>query len=454
MLVAHHAGSAAVGILDIHLKEQLGVAELGERHRDADAGGIESGIAQDNAHRVRSFPQLLGHVETQVQHPTVVARQPRVHHVVADLAAVEVQLEEAQPADAGRRAGDLLLDLKVVAQHACRQVAVFVVGADLTPGAHAVAAEHGRRGPGRIIELGLFPAGRAVGRSPPLGVGHDHQRIALGEFDVERTDQPGGVLRRAEAVVGPHGQRVGAAVQRCRDVRVGNTVMPLACRCRLAIDQQGKSIIGRHLARRLLDLASGGNGDDAAEIAGLGRSAGCRAGLQPNPRRPASRQQLRHWFLLAVQPDPCGLPVRGLEQPHRPTCGPAPARCLPLVVPCLNLPATEHSRRQLLAGIFHLDGLLRGDLARVPQVSPILVQQVGTGSDQHAIGRLHLAALGPLEPPAKPRPCHVDSQRIDQVLATQVGGRQQIGGPSSITFQDDHPAKDDQHRYRHSVLHG
>ena len=63
------------------------------------------------------FFKLLRHVVRDVEGALGVVRQRRRQHVVADLLAVEVELAQAQAADVGRRAPDLLLDRELPAQH-------------------------------------------------------------------------------------------------------------------------------------------------------------------------------------------------------------------------------------------------------------------------------------------------------------------------------------------------
>ena len=137
--VADHVLHRAVGVFQAELEEQLGVPVGRHRHGDVSAGGEIAAVAQDDADGVVSRMNVAGHVERDVAGAAVVAGQGRVHELIADPLAVQMEVEEAEAADVGGGPPELLGDLELATQHPRWQAAV-VRPADLAPGGRA---EHG-----------------------------------------------------------------------------------------------------------------------------------------------------------------------------------------------------------------------------------------------------------------------------------------------------------------------
>ena len=83
-------------------------------------GRVVPAVAQHGADRVLALLQSVGHVVGDVQRSLVVAGEGRIEHVIADLAAVEMQFVEAQAAHADGGRADRLLDLERLAKHGAR----------------------------------------------------------------------------------------------------------------------------------------------------------------------------------------------------------------------------------------------------------------------------------------------------------------------------------------------
>ena len=124
------------------------------------------------------------------------------------------------------------------------------------------------------------------------------------------------------------------------------------------------------------------------------------------------------------------------QQPHAPGCRLAPRRRPPVPVPHADLPVTAGATGERPAGIRHVQRGIRAHLAAVPQIPVIRGQSVRRRRHQHPVGGLYLRALSGLHDPAQPRPCRVDAQRIDQVLAAQP-----IGYQSRSPIQSFHPTR-------------
>ena len=95
------------------------------------------------------------------------------------------------------------------------------------------------------------------------------------------------------------------------------------------------------------------------------------------------------------KPDPFRPPIGGVQQPHRPPGRLAPVGDLAGLIPDAHFPEAGLARRRNFPVIDDLDGLVRFDLAAVPEVALILFQQFSAARDEHLIRRL----------PAVPRVC-------------------------------------------------
>ncbi len=129
---------------------------------------------------------------------------------------------------------------------------------------------------------------------------------------------------------------------------------------------------------------------------------------------------------LGLEPDPARLPVRRVEQAHRPHGGIAPAGRFPVLVPGLDDPVVSLARDERAAGVFHVCRPVRIHPAAVPEVASLVGQGFGRRSDEDPVGRLALAADGRrssrcIHDPTQPRLGRVDPQRVVERLATQPG---------------------------------
>ena len=72
--------------------------------------------------------------------------------------------------------------------------------------------------------------------------------------------------------------------------------------------------------------------------------------------------------------------------------------------------------------INHMNGLIRFDLTRVPQVTLVGSERCFASGHEDLVCGLSLPSYRRLrrEFPAQPRFPHVDTQRVDQVFATQI----------------------------------
>ena len=76
-------------------------------------------------------------------------------------------------------------------------------------------------------------------------------------------------------------------------------------------------------------------------------------------------------------------------------------------------------KARLLAAIFNPCGLPGDHAARIPEISPVLPQDLGRARNQHAIRALPAHVRRGTEHPAQPRLLDVDAQRVRQVLAAE-----------------------------------
>ena len=165
--VADHVLDRAVLVFEAELEQQLGKPVGRHRHGDVSAGGEITAVAQDDADRIVARMDVAGHVERDVKGAAVVSGQGRVHELVADPLAVQVQVEEAEAANVGRRPSDLFGDLELVAQQSRGQAAV-VRPADLAPRGRSRPARLLGMLPRRVVKAILFPARDFPVAGPPV----------------------------------------------------------------------------------------------------------------------------------------------------------------------------------------------------------------------------------------------------------------------------------------------
>jgi hypothetical protein len=86
----------------------------------------------------------------------------------------------------------------------------------------------------------------------------------------------------------------------------------------------------------------------------------------------------------------------------------------------LHFPKTTLPRPERFARVFSLRRTVRGDLAAIPKVGLFGIEKLLRRGHENAIGGLALAALIRLKHPTETWLRGVDSQRIDEVFATQL----------------------------------
>lgn len=129
-----------------------------------------------------------------------------------------------------------------------------------------------------------------------------------------------------------------------------------------------------------------------------------------------------------LEADPLRLPVAGFKQTHCPMRRLAPTPPFSGLVPHLNLPVAHGARHQPLAPVNHVDILVAGNLAGVPQVARAGGEPAGIARDQDAIRALALAAPGARHLPAQPRRALVQACRVLQILTAKPDGLERVGG--------------------------
>ena len=153
------------------------------------------------------------------------------------------------------------------------------------------------------------------------------------------------------------------------------------------------AIVGREEQRRPLHRAVGGKRDRAPEIPRADRRGLFRLALRGT--KSTARRRAPSWppgpRAASSSPIHLRVPIRRLEQAHRPARRLAPGRRLALLVPHPHLPEAFLLRGQRLAGVAHLDGLVRGHLAAVPKIALAGIQFIPVARDQYLVSALRLA---------------------------------------------------------------
>ena len=119
---------------------------------------------------------------------------------------------------------------------------------------------------------------------------------------------------------------------------------------------------------------------------------------------------------------PLGRPVRRLEQAHLPLRHRTPRAGLTVTVPSAHFPKAAFPRNQGLPGIYDLGALIGVQLAAVPEIAVIGVEQLGRGCHQHLVRCLPFGALVRSQQPAQTRTAGINAERVRQVLAPQIFG--------------------------------
>jgi len=430
--VAHHFRGSSIRVFDLHLEQELGIPVAHRARRHLRARRVEPAVAQDDAGGVFPRPELRRHVVGHVAGALGIVRQRRRQDVVADFAAIEVKLAQAQPANVGRCPLDVLFDGKLPAQHPRRQPAAFR-SADFPPRRHARRAQLAGRHPAGFGKALFLPAGGLGGGAQPTGIGHHHQGLALGKLHPQARHQPGRIRIRA-GIGHRHGQLVVARPQVPGHFDHGGGVEIARHPDLPAIDVEHAAVIRRPGQRGPPHHAVRRQGEPAPEVAGAdGRGFFRLAFGEPNPLRVAQHFHRHLARGRLVQPDPPGVPIRGLEQAHRPARRRAPGRGFAAFVPDPHLPIAGLARGQRAAMVADVNGLIRHHLAAVPKVAPVGRQLPRAAGHQDLPGALLLAADGGLvraQHPAQAGLGDINSQRVLQVFASQLADddRRSTGG--------------------------
>jgi hypothetical protein len=112
-----------------------------------------------------------------------------------------------------------------------------------------------------------------------------------------------------------------------------------------------------------------------------------------------------------------------MKQAHAPLGRFTVSRDLAILVPNADSPPTPLPRYERLAGVDDVEGLVRSDLARVPEVTVAGAQGMFRRRHENLEGHLFQAATGRrsrLQLPTEPGTAAVDAKGVFEVLATQV----------------------------------
>ena len=403
--IGYHLRGSAVGVLDVQLQPRLWVAEVARCNRHQLARRPVAAVAEDEPDRVLPRRQTAGDVVRHVKDALIVIGEIGLEDIVADLAAIEVQLEQAQSADVRRGPAHRAVQRELLAQVAGGQRPLLLV-ADLAPGLHAIRAEFFHR---------------AVRRGPRAR--SDHARgFALLELERERRDQTGALppwLRRNLNLV-------VAGLEETIDIPHHRRTHHTGASHPFAVDGELEAGVGGDHRLRALQLAVGRQHE--------GRAEGARSrSRRPDPPGVSQVAEGAGGVVIQralVETDPLGLPVGSFQQAHRPLRGFAPRRGGALFVPHPHLPEDARAADQRLACVLDVDGIIGRDLAGIPQVSAPGGQRFGGGGGQHLPGGLaHAACRGVSrgQHPAQARDGHVDALWIDTVFAAQSAGTDLCG---------------------------
>ena len=299
----------------------------------------------------------------------------------------------------------------------------------------AVLGDRGGRRPRAVVVVGPLPALAGLAAAAPAAVDREHQGCPGVQPHHQLAQQAGRRGRRA-AVGDLDAQGVAAGLQPAGDVQAGGSLPAAAVARVVAVDVQRERVVGGDQERGLHHAAAGGNLDHLAEVRRAGRLIAGPGTTGPEPRAALKTQQLakrrgpgilglRH----AVEPDPLGLPIRRLEQSHRPPRRRAPGRLPAVLVPHADFPVAVLGGMQLAARVLHVNRLVGSHLAAVPAVALVGLQRGRRAGYQDPIGRLAQAAKRRVcrrQHPTQTRPGGVDADRVGLVLAPQLVHRQTL----------------------------
>ncbi len=149
--------------------------------------------------------------------------------------------------------------------------------------------------------------------------------------------------------------------------------------------------------------------------------------------------------------DPAAMPVRGLEDAHRPGAGHAPGRRAIVVVPDPHLPEDPLGGAERAPAVGHVELLRRLDPPAVPDVPPVRLQALLGRGDQRLPGLLpQPPAAVPRELPRQSRRRRVHAQRVRHPVAAQLD-RGQGARVCGHGAPRPNPRRDGESEQRHSA---
>ena len=419
--------AGAVGVGHFQLREQGGHLAVEPVVAVAGVAAVPP-VTEQRGERVVAFAEQRRHVVRGVADALAVVGPIRREEHVAYALAVEVHLVQAERGGVEASGNDgLVREPERLAQDGCRLLRGR--GFEAAPDAFADRRDLGRGFPRTVVEARGIPAfcGR-VGRQPLFVCDED-----LGAAGRGAKHELGADASRALHVLGGQGNHVVALFQRRQEVVFlggAPAVFDRELAQFLAVYEEGVLVVDAEEQGNGRRLRAGRDHHVTAEeaVAGRGRLLEVGLGLwEPDPF--GTRQRIVVRGLGGRRLDPLGFPVAGLEQPHLPCRGNAPAAIRAALVVDLDLPETGLAARQRLAGVDDVGRAVRLDLAAVPQVAVVLGKQDLRGGDEHPVcARTHparhicagICRAAVVEDPAQPRLVRVDPQRVSQVLAAQL----------------------------------
>ena len=127
-----------------------------------------------------------------------------------------------------------------------------------------------------------------------------------------------------------------------------------------------------------------------------------------------------------VGADPRRGPVPRRQQRHLEDGRGAVGAPAAVAVPDLHLPPAPLAAAQRGPGVSDAGGGVGGHPTGVPLVARPGIQDAGGGGHQHPVGRLAPVPPGGADSPGEARCRPVDAERVDQVLAAGIGGREPV----------------------------
>ena len=362
-------------------------------------------VAQRGRDAVFTLPEQIRNVERLIGNPPAVLGPARRHHLVADAAAVEVKVVEAEAGDVNRGRRDLWRRREVVVQEGRpprrveRQRAV---------GRPVPRADDFRVAPG--LAVGRRLPRRRVGRVAPLA----------GRF-VYAHDAGDGVVAVAASELEGHDVVVGLEVVPQDDQpRPGGAVGRRAF---------GNLAVQRHRRRagRVEEQVAQRPGEAFVQRQREADETGTVVGPVDADARPADRRRVER--RVVAQTDPPRLPILGVDQADAEKRRFAPRPGAAVGVPDADLPPRSLPRRQVVRRRGE-GGQLARHFAAVPEVEVAGVELVAAGGGDELVRLLPgggAGGAGGAVAPGQARPAR-GVQRGRVAVAPQRDWHQQAVG--------------------------